>query len=151
MKKLLVLALTLPVVIVIMGGADCGGAATCTTDADCTGKTNAVGDAIPYCDTEAGVCVPDQGECTEDLDCRLLNPDSATSTEDHACTANSDCNGDERCVETTTGFHKCATVGDQTACAAVDTDSVTVTDTDGNDANVCLAGGTCGGNGGCTY
>ncbi|MBI1948939.1 MAG: hypothetical protein HYS27_24845 [Deltaproteobacteria bacterium] len=151
MKKLLVLALTLPVVVVVLGGADCGGAATCTSDADCTGKTNSVGDPTPTCDTDAGICVADQGECTEDLDCQLLNPDSATSTEDHACTANTDCDGSERCVETTTGFHKCALVGDQAACAAGDTDAVDVTDVDGNDATVCLAGGTCESNGGCTF
>ena len=151
MKKLLVLALTLPVVAVIMGGADCGGAATCTSDADCTGKTNAAGDEIPICDTEAGVCVPDQGECTEDLDCQLLNPASATGSADHECEANSGCDGSERCVATTTDFHKCAMVGTQAECEAVDTDSVAVTDTDGGDANVCLAGGTCEENGGCTY
>lgn len=151
MKKLLVLALTLPVVVVVMGGADCGGAATCTADADCDGKTNSAGEDIPFCDTEAGVCVPDAGECTVDLDCQLLNPDSATGSDDHECTANTDCDGSERCVETTTGFHKCAGVGDQAQCAAQDTDSVDVEDVDGGAATVCLAGGTCGSNGGCTF
>lgn len=151
MKKLLVLALTLPVVVVVMGGANCGGVTTCTSDADCEGKTNSAGDETPFCDTEASVCVPDAGECTEDLDCQLLNPASATSTEDHACTANGDCQGDERCIETTTGFHKCATVGTQAECDAIDTDAVDVSDVDGGDATVCLAGGTCGSTGGCTY
>lgn len=151
MKKLLVLALTLPVVVVVLGGADCGGAATCTSDADCTGKTNSAGDETPYCDTDNSVCVPDAGECTEDLDCQLLNPDSATGTDDHECTSNAGCEGDERCVATTTEFHKCAVVGDAAACAAIDTDSVEVEDVDGNTANVCLAGGTCESNGGCTF
>lgn len=151
MKKLLVIALTLPVFVVVMGGADCGGTTTCTSDADCAGKTNSVGEETPFCDTDAQVCVPDQGDCTEDLDCQLLNPDSATSTDDHACESNADCTGDERCVETTTGFHKCATVGAQADCAAIDTDAVDVTDTDGGDATVCLAGGTCESNGGCTF
>lgn len=151
MKKLLVLALTLPVFTVVMGGADCGGTKTCTSDADCAGATNSAGEDTPFCDTDASVCVPDQGDCTEDLDCQLLNPDSATSTDDHACTSNADCDGSERCVETTTGFHKCATVGEQAECEAIDNDSVAVTDTDGGSANVCLAGGTCEANGACTF
>ncbi|MCC7072354.1 MAG: hypothetical protein IT383_13580 [Deltaproteobacteria bacterium] len=151
MKKLLVLALTLPVLAVVLGGADCGGVTTCTSDADCAGKTNSVGDETPYCDADTSVCVPDAGECTEDLDCQLLNPDSATGTDDHECEANTDCEGDERCVETTTGFHKCAVVGDQADCELQDTDAVDVTDTDGDAASVCLAGGTCESNGACTF
>ncbi len=151
MKKLLVIVLTVPLAAVFMGLGDCGGVTTCTSDADCAGKTNSAGDETPYCDTDASVCVPDQGECTEDLDCQLLNPASATGSGDHECTATSECEGGERCVETTTGYHKCAMVGEQADCEAVDTDAVSVTDTDGDTATVCLAGGTCGENGGCTF
>lgn len=143
------LALALPVIV--MGGIDCGGATTCTTDADCVRTTNARGDEMPFCNADQGICGPDQGECTEDLDCRLLSPDSATSTEDQACAAYADCSADERCIETTTGFSKCATVGEQSDCAAVDTDAVDVTDVEGGDASVCLADGICGADGGCTF
>lgn len=152
MKKLLVIALTLPVFIVVMGGADCGGATTCTADADCDGTTNSVGDETPWCDTAASVCAPLDDECTVDLDCQLLDADSATSTAEHACSANADCDAGEACIETTTGFHKCAGPSVAGDCSAVaGTDAVDVEDVAGATFETCLSAATCEDNGACTF
>lgn len=150
MKKLLVLALTLPVFTVIMGGANCaGGGTTCTSDADCDGATNSAGEDTPFCDTEAQICVPDLGECTEDDDCALSNPDSATAASN--CSASSDCDAGEECIEDSTGAHYCAEPGEG-LCGEIDLEAATFTNTEGDSVEVCVEGGeVCEANGGCTY
>lgn len=152
MNKLLVIALTLPVFLVVMGGADCGGTSTCTSDADCDGTTNSAGEETPFCDTDASVCIPAADECEDDLDCQLLDPDSATSTEEHACTTNADCDTGEACIETNTGFHKCAAPSVAGDCSALaGTSAVDVTDVDGATFETCLSDATCEANGACTF
>lgn len=149
MKKLLVLALTLPVFTVVMGGANCsGGGTTCTSDAECDGTTNSAGEDTPYCDTEAQICVPDMGECAEDYECQLINPAAPTTVED--CSSNADCGDGEFCVETTGGTVCAVDASGAGACG--DDVSINVDDIEGGSADVCAsADGTCETNGGCTF
>jgi hypothetical protein len=148
MKKLILLAVALPVAVLASAGANCAGATKCTSDADCATAKNSAGEDTPYCDTGASVCVPNQGECTEDWECQLINPDAPTTVED--CSSDGDCGADEHCIETA-GSTVCAVdAGGAGGCGSdvsITTDSIS-----GSSVDVCAsANGTCGDNGGCTY
>jgi hypothetical protein len=118
----------------------------CESDDDCSGDTPTCD--IPDGDT-VGQCVAgDDEECAEDLDCQLANGDSATSADD--CSANTDCDGGDRCVEDQLGATYCVTIAaDQAECDLISLTYVSLTDIDGGAGGGCVADGACTEDGQC--
>lgn len=146
--------LAIPAALLSLTVACDGGSVTdCTVDTDCTDTVNSVGDPTPFCD--GTICIASVGECAEDIDCELRDDDSATSSDENACSASTDCDAGEHCVEIggDQGGAVCTleAVGGDNCDAVGGTNSTSVTDTENNSFNACLSSATCEGNGSCTF
>jgi hypothetical protein len=131
MKKM-ISVIALAVMSTFVGAANCNGSSvvSCTSDADCTDA------ATPACIET--ICQADLTECENDVDCRLADPDSPTTSSEN-CTNDAGCAGGEVCLS---GYDKtfCATDGD--TCAA-GTTVVSADKAEGGTVQVCLAAATC--------
>lgn len=90
----------------VAAGCPEGGLTDCTTDADCDGTSNDLGDGTPVCDVDSQICVPDSDQCTDDFQCQATDIGSTDT-----CTANADCDVGDKCVNGADDQSHCVTVG----------------------------------------
>lgn len=144
MKKLLLAAIPALFLSLTVACDNDSVATDCASDVDCTDA------ATPTCDPDLLICVGDvPDECSDNVDCQLINPDAPTTVEN--CDNNDDCDAD--------GTEACVFAEEATVCAIIaagpgdcgtDVDA-TVDLVEGGNETVCVStDGTCD-NGSCSF